>query len=182
MAGESDYPWFEVTESAELQQGDLLAHCPVFIFPAEASSKEWDGTLERAFHPVLVLTHSCDLVVRPPHERAAVSFVIVCPVFAKSQLDSAEHPDFGSRSKWNSAIKGNLVGWRVLNECTIPGHERELSAIDLRTIYTVPFDLAMRIASRKKRLRLRSPYREHIASAFAAQFARVGLPIDIPRL
>lgn len=179
---DTGYPWYEITSSAELEQGDLITDCPVFTFPPEAADPDWNGELQRAFVDALVLTQSCDLVVRPKTNTAAATNVVVCPIMTKTILDRSGHPTFGSPDKWNRVIGQHVVGWRALAECTLTGFERELSAVDLRTFYTLPFAVMARMAVGRERLRLRSPYRENIAQAFGQQFSRVALPTNIERL
>jgi hypothetical protein len=53
--------------------------------------------------------------------------------------------------------------------------------VDFRNVYSVSFDFLTEWVQRKgRRLRLLSPYREHLSQAFARFFMRVGLPVDIP--
>lgn len=180
MSG-SDFQRYEVTESNEVEQGDFIPQCPVFIYPPEAAERGWNGDLLRSFNDVMVLTQSCDLVIDRKRGKPGVEFVVVCPVYTKTALDQAGHPSFSSRDKWNLVIKELVVGWRALEACDLSGFQRQLSAIDLRTFYTVPFSIIDRLAA-GKRLRLLPPYRENVAQAFAQQFTRVALPKDIARL
>ena len=54
--------------------------------------------------------------------------------------------------------------------------------VDFRTVFSVPFDfLKHKILNTPTRLRLLSPYKEHLSQAFARFFMRVGLPVDIPK-
>ena len=64
-------------------------------------------------------------------------------------------------------------------------HRRELeprldwSVVDFHRLFVLPKAIARRFADQSgSRLRLRSPYREHLAQAFARYFMRVGLPHD----
>jgi hypothetical protein len=46
----------------------------------------------------------------------------------------------------------------------------------------VPLGYVKEIARQKgNRIRMLPPYREYLAQAFAWQFMRIGLPIDIPK-
>jgi hypothetical protein len=51
-----DYPWYETIEGEELEQGDILENCLVFL-PVEAGGnlrvREWKSN---------VMSQSCDLV------------------------------------------------------------------------------------------------------------------------
>lgn len=70
----------------------------------------------------------------------------------------------------------------MLAACDLEGFEHEIQIVDFRTVFSVPFGFLTELARRRpnKRLRLRSPYREHLSQAFARFFMRVGLPADIP--
>ena len=77
--------------------------------------------------------------------------------------------------------RGNVPGYHMLAACDLEGLEAEIRVVELRTVYTVSLSLLQRVASaRRTRLRLNSPYREHLAQAFARFIMRVGLPVDIP--
>ncbi len=53
--------------------------------------------------------------------------------------------------------------------------------MDFNTVFSIPHGIMKQIAlSKGKRLRLRSPYKEKLAQAFAYFHMRVALPIDIP--
>ncbi len=54
--------------------------------------------------------------------------------------------------------------------------------VDFTSVYSVHFDTLATIAQENdSRLTLLSPYKEHLAQAFARFFMRVGLPADIPK-
>ena len=56
------------------------------------------------------------------------------------------------------------------------------SVVDFHRIYTRPKDFIRDVASATdRRVRVLSPYREHLSQAFARYFMRVGLPVDIDR-
>jgi len=65
--------------------------------------------------------------------------------------------------------------------CKINGFESEYLIVDFRSIFSVHFDFLVEFVKEKgDRIRLLSPYREHLSQAFARFFMRVGLPVDIP--
>jgi hypothetical protein len=75
-------------------------------------------------------------------------------------------------------IEGNATGLSLLHKKD--GQPGILwSVVDFRRLFTLPKSfLSEFAASSGPRLRLRSPYREHLAQAFARYFMRVGLPHD----
>jgi hypothetical protein len=54
----------------------------------------------------------------------------------------------------------------------------EVRIVNFHTIFTIPRDFLESLLRERgrNRLRLRSPYREHLSQAFARFFMRVGLP------
>jgi hypothetical protein len=79
-----------------------------------------------------------------------------------------------------SIRKGTQPAFHMLNsyneEFSMP-----ISIAEFSTLFSVPIDYVKNKAEKyDTRLRLRSPYREHFAQAFARFFMRVGLPSDIP--
>jgi hypothetical protein len=53
--------------------------------------------------------------------------------------------------------------------------------VSFREVWSLPLVFVRNMAGAiGQRPRLRSPYREHLAQAFARYFMRVGLPVDIP--
>ena len=164
--------WYAIVEGEQLHQGDLIDSCPVLIPPASLGtdvSDEIEASLVK--YSVVVLSHSCDL------EQRKLDFVLVCPVFPLS--------DFGEKFKGSGAKEGLRRGYQpayhLLNTCCLQGFKKEYLVVNFRSVYSVPFEVLTRRAKESgKRLRLLSPYREHLSQAFARFFMRVGLPSDIP--
>ena len=69
----------------------------------------------------------------------------------------------------------------MLNFCEIENHIREIAIVDFWAVYTVPFGFVEMFADYcGPRLRLQSPYTEHLSQAYARFVMRVGLPSPIP--
>jgi len=125
-------------------------------------------------YDVVIVTQSCDL------EQEKVDLVLVCPHFPLSTL-SDQHPFFRSSRGKEELRRGNVTGYHMLAPCDLSGFESEIRVVELRTVFTIPrLSLQKVSVARGKRLRLNSPYREHLAQAFARFIMRVGLPVDIP--
>ncbi len=168
-----EYLWYSIVEGNEnLMQGDFIDECPVIIPTLEISTE--DVETDVIDYNVIVMSQSCDLVQRK------VDLVLVCPIWP---LD-----DFGQKSSYykgkdgkESLRRGNAVGYHLMNKCTIDGFKTDYLVVDFRNVYGVPFEFLLDfINKRDRRLRLLSPYREHLSQAFARFFMRVGLPMDIP--
>lgn len=160
-----------------LEQGDLWRRCPRFVLPRNLAHGN-HGVGERGVVDAVVLTQSCDLVIRADGECEATD-VLLCPYYARK--DRAAHPVFRRDEAWEEVRKGRRPFYHVLNECTIPGHEQDFVLIDCHALFTLSALLIREFVEQAgDRLRLLPPYREHLPQAFARLFMRVGLPADIP--
>ena len=167
-----------MAEGDDLQQGDVLAGCPVLRPSLGAVTKASEVEVQFFRRLGIILTQSCDLAMRADG-RCHSEEVLFCSVFSLGEL--VNHRLFGRRAGWEEARKGRHPGFHVPNRCDLPGHEREFLLVDFSRAFTVDVDLVRELAaSQGPRLRLLPPYREHLAQAFARFFMRVGLPMDFP--
>lgn len=173
----SDDSWYEVIEGSDLLQGDILRGCPLFRVavdaawePSEGASLDVDTTLE----DVVILSQSCDL------ENHNVEDVLIGQVSSWKDVVRAENEKgntFINSSKFRKQlVDGNVPGFSLLHE-----HPAEpylaWSVVNFHRLHTLPKGyLLQRVSDMGPRLRLRSPYREHLWQAFARYFMRVGLP------
>src|SRR5438477_8116530 len=84
----NSYPWYSVVTDDELQQGDILDDCPIFI-PRTA---RFDGTAVHAHfdceeRPVILLSQSCDLV----KGREKVEEVLLCATWHRSDFTAGQY-------------------------------------------------------------------------------------------
>ena len=169
------YPWYAlISEGDEIQQGDLLESCPVFTPPADLDLDDETAEFEWVERDVVVMSQSCDLV----KGRAKVEEVLLCAVWRRSE--AAGKSPFTTPRGFEEARRGNLPGFHLLAECSLPGFERELRVVDFRRLYSLPIAYVRHKLEAAPHLRLLPPYREHLSQAFARTFMRVGLPVDIP--
>lgn len=169
------YPWYETVHDDTLEQGDIFENCPVFFPPDDLAEMP---LVEAVFtwkeQDVVVLSQTCDMVVG----REKISEALLCPVWLRSELTEGL---LATSKGMEEARRGNLPGFHVLASCELPGFEREVRVVDFRRVYSLPLSfLRRRAATTEGRLRLLTPYREHLSQAFARFFMRVGLPTDIP--
>jgi len=168
------YPWYDlISEDDEIQQGDLLEGCPVFTPPADPDLDEIADVVWSQ-RDLVVMSQSCDLV----KGRAKVEEVLLCAVWRRSEVAGME--SFTTSKGFEDARRGNLPGFHLLAECSLPGFERELRVVDFRRLYSLPIAYVRHKLEAAPHLRLLPPYREHLSQAFARTFMRVGLPVDIP--
>lgn len=174
------YPWYCVVNDGQLQQGDILLKCPVFLIPPEGAKATGGFTIRVEQQNVIVMTQSCDLAVRE-EGKCSVDDVILASVYFRKELEN--HSRFGKPSAWEEARKGRFPGYHVLNACSVAGCELDFMLVDLRRVFALSVEMVrtFALAEAKQRVRLLPPYREHLSQAFARFFMRVGLPVDIPK-
>jgi hypothetical protein len=175
----NDLDWFEITEGTSLLQGDVLPKCPAFLPREELKwplSNESIPGFRAELVDLIVLTQSCDLV------NDKVSEVLLARVVSWAQIvpDEVRKGNEGIKS---SKFRKQLVDGFVPSLSLLHKREQEprleWSVVTFQWLYTLPKTfLSGFAASLGPRLRLRSPYREHLAQAFARYFMRVGLPHD----
>ena len=152
---------------ALLDQGDLIDHCLIL------SIKEFDvdgqnpPRINIAVNRVLVLTQTCDLA-----NRKATNATVAIVYEAQFIVDQGLLKTADIRGPVRAA---RVYGWYFLPADPDLGLNEMI--VDLRQLHTVRLDLLTMLSqSGRRRARLLSPYREHLAKHFADTFSRIGLP------
>ena len=173
--GDPAYPWYRTVQGDDIEQGDILEGCPVFLPPADLAELPLaEAVFQWEELDVIVVSQTCDLV----KGREKVSDVLLCPAWRRSELTTGH---LATPRGIEDVRRGNLPGFQLLAACDLPGFEREVRVVDFRRVDSLPPAFARRrAAAAGERLRLLPPYREHLSQAFARFFLRVGLPVDIP--
>jgi hypothetical protein len=173
---------YEFVNSDELMQGDILLSCPVFIPPkqinlsTDSQTETPDIEIEMGYEDVVVMSQSCDLQAG---QKEHMQQVILCPIYELSDLEKSDNFLASSYGK-EMCRRGNIAGYHMIHDCDHDLCRRELSIVNFRDIYSLPLDFLRNFAVEiGNRARIRSPFREHLAQAFARYFMRVGLPVDI---
>jgi hypothetical protein len=169
------YPWFRLLQGTDLEQGDILERCPVFLPPADLAAKPiGQAAFTWQERDVIVMSQSCDLV--PGREK--ITEVLLCAIWNRSELTTGH---LTTARGLEDALRGNLPGYHLVAPCDLPDFARDLRIVDFRRVYSLPLVFVrQRAAIAGDRLRLLPPYREHLSQGFARFFMRVGLPVDIP--
>lgn len=183
--------WYDVVASeTRLTQGDLIFDCPVLqwqstpIREKEDSKEQLKSAIDAVVADVIVMTQACDL------EQEKIQNVILCPHYplseykdiwtkAKQEINQnitakawkRECEDIRNGFVWNLAILNSTMG-----ELSI-----EHRIVDFHEVFSIPLVFIESLIRQRQvpRLRLRSPYREHLSQAFARFFMRVGLPVGV---
>ena len=175
MAASNQDAWYEVVEGKALEQGDLLFQCPLFVplMPSFPFVEEQEVAFDVAYYDMIVMTQSCDL------ENNKLTEVVLCAHWnvekAKQQDDSLARSGAVAEVR-----KGHRPRYTLLNRSSILDPTLDLRIVDCGKVFCLPLPFVQELAARQgPRLRLLSPYREHLSQAFARFFMRVGLPQDI---
>lgn len=174
--------WYQEVADASVEQGDIFRDYPIFVpeLTLEHLDQVAKGELPEVPVSILttdaiVLSQSCDLA------NNKIDSVTLCPVWGMKKFEGAMLVNLSDKEKSNrkeQIRQGKeppfhmLAGDEVLN--------MELSIVEFGRLYTTPKDFINKFADNcDTRLRLISPYREHLSQSFARYFMRVGLPSDI---
>jgi hypothetical protein len=175
------YPWYEIIEGDDLEQGDILEACPVFAITLpftyeDFRTVDYEARFRVLERDVIIMTQSCDVVKDHPK----VQEVLLCAIWNLDEF--SEESEYIHSTKGREEIRqGKRPGYHMLNACNLPNFERDIRLVDFHRVFSLPLDFLRGLASsRGQRLRLLPPYREHLGQAFARYFMRVGLPVDIP--
>jgi len=176
----SQHDWYEVVaQDTSFEQGDFFNRVPIPIFTITRIEDDRPSYKQEVeYQNVVLMTQSCDL-----QDLADEDHVLLCPRLDYSVAATERPKTYGGKGAWKEMVAGRKLGSHLLNRCEIEEHRCDYQVVDLRRVYSVPFKLLKYFATIQgsNRLRLLPPYREHLAQAFARQFMRVGLPIDLPR-
>ena len=174
-----DSEWFEVTEGGSLRQCDIILKCPILRPQAKLSWPiEPGSSISVGFrlYDTIVMTQSCDL------DNDKVEDVLLAQVIDYRTLVEVEakrgNTSVNSKGFRKKLIEGNTPGQALLYK-----HESEpilnWSIISFNRLFTIDKQFLVDYVNQcGLRLRVLSPYREHVAQAFARFVMRVGLPYD----
>jgi hypothetical protein len=172
----TDGNWFEVYHGTDLEQGDILFDCPCFTV---SGIETWpppadvDLSIEEERFTSIILTQTCDLL---NHNLSDVLLAQVVPWEIACHEMVAQGNKFAkSKDYRNALVQGNIPGLSLLHrfdDLSFPW-----SVVNFHKLFTLPRNIVAQVAKHAgPRLRLLSPYKEHVAQAFARYFMRVGLP------
>ncbi len=175
MAEMTQDDWYDLIEEGTLEQGDILFQCPVSVLVSDTlpSSDEEEIEVDLLTLNVVVMTQSCDLA------NGKTPDVVLCALWNAEEAIS-QGVNMGQKNTLAEIKKGRRPRYVLLNKSTLLNTPLSLCIADCGKVFSLPLAYVQDAARRQgPRLRLRSPYREHLSQAFAQYFMRVGLPKDI---
>lgn len=172
--------WYQlIRKSKVLEQGDIISRCLIPVPTKGVYQSVLDGTGEADIDireaDIIVLSQSCDL------ENDKIESVILCPIWPLKALVE-KNPHFKSSDAKESLRQGKEPAYHLLDDHTEAQTSLPISVVDFHQIHALPKAYLEAIAEKSdQRLRLLSPYKEHLSQAFARYFMRVGLPQNIDK-
>ena len=188
--------WYDIVDADEpLTQADIIEDCPLLVWDEDVSGADdlsisgLQAKRSAKAGDVIVMTQACDL------EHDKVNAVILCPCDLLTKMRSDMEATFLRRNETltkkaigkicEKAIRGEFPNLCMLNHSGTAEHPKDdHRVVDFQEVYTLPRSFLSRIVRSRgrQRLRLKSPYREHVSQAFARFFMRVGLPVAVNSL
>jgi hypothetical protein len=162
----TDAGWYKAVSESSLEQGDILPGCPVPTADREAN--------EIVTTPIdlVVMTQTCDLVQNKVREILLAEYVAYDALLA----DPETHHKARSAEFRKQAIAGLVPGYSLLHKRT-ESPPLSWSLVDFHRLHVLEKkDVEVHSVALGMRLRIISPYKEHLSQAFARFFMRVGLP------
>lgn len=170
-----DADWYSAVSGDGIEQGDVLFGCPVYhVAPIPVPTPaDHVPDVDVETHSLIVMTQSCDLV------NDKVDQVLLAKVSSWADVvaaSGATNTFVRSKDYRRKLVEGIVPGYALLNRHPGPP-ALPWSVVDFHRLYVLPKGYVRSMAAgRDPRLRLRSPYLEHLSQAFARYFMRVGLP------
>ena len=169
-----DGQWYTVVSGSGIAQGDILRSCPVPVIDSMLPLRveAYGQAIRVRSLDLIVLSQSCDL------ENSNIDSVLLAEVTAWDTIKSQGQDHVKATWFRNALVQGNVAGYSLLrkSELTVL---LDWSVADFHRLHLLSkASLEEFVVTIGNRLRMRSPYREHLSQAFARFFMRVGLPHD----
>lgn len=170
------YPWYDIVPAdSELVQGDIF-----FDFPSY--TVEWrdgeDPIVNFYEANIIVVSQSCDL------QNKDLDVILWCPFFPLEEqvLKLIDNPSEKAKINTKEKIrKGEFLQFFLLNVEKDLKLNLDFQVVDLKNPRSTYYEEFTEYAlTHGDRLRLLSPYKEHLSQSFSRVFMRVGLPNGIP--
>lgn len=181
--------WYETAHAdGPLLQGDFVLSCPTLVLPASLAIFEADSlAVERRLQNAVIMTQSCDL------SSKGVETVLLCPYYPFKQwiqrtagyikqAASGQSVTNLVKKELESLAGGRRVAYHLLDKDEQVGFS-DYQVVELTAAFSVQrLVIEQLLSCQASRIRLNSPYREHLSQAYATVFMRVGLPKNITPL
>lgn len=201
--------WYDIkTAPFPLSQGDVLMGFMGFrLSYIDDQSKKFIKPIGYMTNAI-VLTQDCDLLKDKtsdvifcpiiPFEEAVINHILAGTFAAKIKENKETNPDYSlkniSQEEKTEKIKeitrrtiekttSDFIQGRLIDFYVIEASEKfPPQVVLLKESYTLPIESVRKYLSlqgEEQIYSLKSPYKEHMAQAFALTFSRIGLPINL---
>jgi len=168
-------PWYDLLqlEDYSLEQGDFIFECP-FIMPPKSINLEQGEMIDAELKITnsIILSQTCDLV------NDKLEIVLLCPIYTLSDFIKRTAGDKNKKEKKkiiSNLMKGYLPSYHLLNRDEKIAELNDYQVADFRNIYGLHIDFIKSFVMKTgNRIRLESPYKEHLSQSLARFFMRVG--------
>lgn len=174
----SQYPWYEIVQAvSELEQGDIFLNFPLYNVEWEENGEPIVNSYEAN---IIILSQSCDL------QNKDLDVILWCPFYPLNEqvyklIDNPNPSEKAIISTKEKIRKGEYIQFFLLNCVNNLGLDLDFQVVDLKNPRSTSHEEFFEYSVRNSpRLRLLSPYKEHLSQSFARVFMRVGLPNGIP--
>lgn len=173
--------WYKTLNSkSPLTQGDIFFKCPVITpeYKVLEDLKEEEPELKATVdeYDVIILSQSCDL------ENDKLKIVLVSPIFTLTEFAEFA-PEFAGKKKKEKLRQGDFPPYHLLDKPNSKFFPNDYFVVDFHSVYGIPLPYLKELQTKqKRRLTLKSPYKEHLSQSFARYLMRVGLPSSILHL
>jgi hypothetical protein len=183
--------WYEAVDAdAPLMQGEFVLGCPTLSLPDDLIAFESGRiSVQRKLQNAVIMTQSCDL------SSKGIETILLCPYYdyknwiqkTSAYREQAALPktDQNVRTINNQVARelkalgdGKYVSQHLLDKDTNFNFS-DYQVVELNAAFSVKRSIVEQLVRRHSRIRLSSPYREHLSQAYATVFMRVGLPKNI---
>jgi len=180
-----DISWYTFLQEHDiLEQGDIIYKCPSIINP-----DDFDYQIDVERHQeninvgimlldIIVLSQSCDIVNDKTPMIVACPFIKITDFFKQSKNELSKKEKIKQFEKMQ---EGHIHRYHLL-ECSKYHNIVEPIVVDFGNVRSLKTSFLKKFVSKqntKERVRLQSPYREHLSQSFAKYFMRVGLPSGV---
>lgn len=162
--------WYSVVDGSDLHQGDILRNFPIAMVQAVRSADGKPNVFIET-RDVIVLTQTCDL------PKAAQTSVLLAQLVSYDQFCVDNGPEVQGEKYRKKLVENVLQPFFLLRPSE---HDDSFpwSIVSFRDLHVAPKEEVQLFAASlgDGRMRLDSPYREHLSQSYARFMMRVGLP------
>ncbi len=186
MPDAKKYDWYEVVSSdTPLEQGDFIDNFPIInpdiasVVAKKEHSTDEQGRMtdiagDQKIVNVIVMTQTCDI-----EDFRDEDHILLCPRYLGKEIVTTH---VNPPSFWGDLKKDRTLGAHLLNSSPDINGGFDYQIVVLKMVYSYPLKFVKEFVKQAPpRVRLLPPYREHLSQAFARQFMRVGLPVDLSK-